>query len=86
MAIDTKLRDYLKEKGINVYYKDIKVRVSRYAPAWFVSRGTQVVSLSLSLHLHTEAEVIMYLSTASINNRCAAWCTPIEPPSAFHVD
>lgn len=25
VAIDTKLRDYLQEKGINVYYKDIQV-------------------------------------------------------------
>ena len=25
MAIDTKLRDYLKEKGVNCYYKDIQV-------------------------------------------------------------
>ncbi len=45
VAIDTKLRDYLQEKGINVYYKDIQVctpsvlispcrwRVSSYAGA-----------------------------------------------------
>lgn len=28
VAIDTKLRDYLKEKGINCYYKDIQVCMS----------------------------------------------------------
>ena len=26
VAIDTKLRDYLTEKGVNVYYKDIQAR------------------------------------------------------------
>lgn len=27
VAIDTELRDYLTEKGVNVYYKDIQVRL-----------------------------------------------------------
>jgi hypothetical protein len=26
VAIDTQLRDYLTEKGVNVYYKDIQAR------------------------------------------------------------
>ena len=29
VAIDTQLRDYLTEKGVNVYYKDIQVRSLR---------------------------------------------------------
>ena len=28
VAIDTQLRDYLTEKGVNVYYKDIQARAS----------------------------------------------------------
>lgn len=28
VAIDTELRDYLTEKGVNVYYKDIQVRLA----------------------------------------------------------
>lgn len=27
VAIDTQLRDYLTEKGVNVYYKDIQVHI-----------------------------------------------------------
>lgn len=32
MAIDTKLRDYLQEKGINCYYKDIQVPDTGHCP------------------------------------------------------
>ena len=31
VAIDTELRDYLTEKGVNVYYKDIQVRLALYS-------------------------------------------------------
>ena len=33
VAIDTELRDYLTEKGVNVYYKDIQVRLLLSPPA-----------------------------------------------------
>ena len=31
VAIDTQLRDYLTEKGVNVYYKDIQVRSTNFS-------------------------------------------------------
>ena len=33
VAIDTQLRDYLTEKGVNVYYKDIQACLLRHGPA-----------------------------------------------------
>ena len=44
VAIDTQLRDYLTERGVNVYYKDIQVRPLRHALATSLRTGCRTLS------------------------------------------